>query len=155
MTFAAAQTIEFDFAGSTATKDTDYAVSPATPTLRAGARRTTATVTATADSSTEGDETVSLAAAHDGKAIGTVSLTIKDAAVTPLTAQFLDVPATHDGERAFEFELRFSEEFPLGFKRLRDDAFDVTGGAVRRAKRLVKDSNLRWSIRVCRRRMRT
>ena len=148
VTFAAAQTIEFDFAGSTATKDTDYAVSPATPTLRAGARRTTATVAATADSSTEGDETVSLAAAHDGKAIGTVSLTIKDAAVTPLSAQFLDVPATHDGERAFEFELRFSEEFPLGFKRLRDDAFDVTGGAVRRAKRLVKDSNLRWSIRV-------
>ncbi len=148
VTFAAAQTIEFDLAGSTATKNTDYRVSPATPTLRAGARRTTATVSATADSSTEGDETVSLAASHDGKAIGTVSLTIKDATVTPLTAQFLDVPATHDGENAFEFELRFSEEFPLGFKRLRDDAFDVTGGAVRRAKRIVKDSNLRWSIRV-------
>ena len=148
VTFKTNQTIDFDFAGSTATKNTDYTVSPATPTLRAGARRTTATVSATADSSTEGDEVVSLAASHDGKVIGTVSLTIKNATVTPLSAQFLDVPATHDGEAAFEFELRFSEEFPLGFKRLRDDAFDVTGGAVRRAKRIVKDSNLRWSIRV-------
>ena len=148
VTFAAAQTIEFGFAGSTATKDTDYTVAPGAPTLGAGARRTTATVAALADSSTEDDETVSLAASHDGQAIGTVSLTIKDAAVTPLTAEFLDVPATHDGDRAFEFELRFSEEFPIGFRRLRDEAFDVTGGTVRRAKRVVKDSNLRWSIRV-------
>ena len=78
-----------------------------------------------------------------------MSLTIKDAAtVTPLTAQFLDVPATHDGESTFEFELRFSEEFPLGFRTLRDEAFDVTDGTIRRAKRVVKDSNLRWSIRV-------
>ena len=148
VTFAAAQTIEFDFAGSTATKETDYTVSPAAPTLGARARRTTATVSPVVDNAEEGDETVSLAASHDGQAIGTVSLTIMDATVTPLTAQFLDMPTTHDGESAFEFELRFSEEFPLGFKRLRDEAFDVTGGAVRRAKRVVKDSNLRWMIRV-------
>ena len=148
VTFAADQTIEFDFAGSTATKDTDYTVSPVTPNLGAGARRTTATVTAVADSNTEADETVSLGARHDGKGITRVSLTIKDAAVTPLTAQFLEVPATHDGQSTFEFELRFSEEFPLGFRRLRDDAFQVTGGTIRRAGRVVRNSNLRWSIRL-------
>ena len=148
VTFAADQTIDFNFAGSTATKDTDYTVSPGSPSLKAGAQRTTATVLAAADTSTEDDESVSLAASHDGTAIGTVSLTIKDAAVTPLTAQFLEVPATHDGQSTFEFELRFSEEFPLGFKRLRDDAFQVTGGTIRRAGRVVRNSNLRWSIRV-------
>ena len=149
VTFAAVQRIEFESAGGTATKDTDYRVSPGTPRLAAGAQQMTATVTAVADLNTEADETVSLAAKHNGNTIGTVSLTIKDAAaVTPMTAQFLDMPARHDGASAFEFELRFSEEFPLGFKRLRDDAFDVTGGTVRRAKRVVKDSNLRWSIRV-------
>ena len=148
VTFGTGQSIALGFAGSTATKDTDYTVSPASPTLNAGARRSTATVAATADTSTEGDETVTIAASHDGKAIGTVSLTIKDAAATPLTAQFLDVPASHDGSNAFEFELRFSEEFPLSFKTLRDEAFQVTGGTIRRAGRLVQDSNLRWSIRV-------
>ena len=59
VTFAADQTIEFESAGGTATKDTDYTVSPGTPTLGAGAQRMTATVTAVADSNTEADETVS------------------------------------------------------------------------------------------------
>ncbi len=95
------------------------------------------TIAATADSDTEGDETVSVAASYNGTAIDTVSLTIQRATVTPLTAEFLDMPVTHDGENAFEFELRFSEEFPVGFRTLRDDAFEVTAGTVRRAKRLV------------------
>ena len=122
VTFKADQTIEFNFSGSTATKDTDYTVSPAAPILSAGRRRTTATIAALADSGTESDETVSVAASHNGTAIGTVSLTIQNATVPPLTAEFLGMPASHDGENWFEFELRFSEEFPLSFRTLRDEA---------------------------------
>ena len=38
---------------------------------------------------------------------------------TPLTAEFLDIPESHDGQNAFIFELRFSEEFILSYTTLR------------------------------------
>ena len=148
VTFAQDQTIEFDFAGSTATKDTDYTVSPEPLVLSAGATRATATVTAMVDADAEGDETVSLAASHDGAAIGTASLTIADSAFIPLTAEFREMPETHDGETAFDFELRFSEEFPLSFRTLRNAAFEVAGGTVKKAQRLVSGSDQGWKIRV-------
>ena len=65
-----------------------------------------------------------------------------------LTAEFLQLPATHDGQAAFTFELHFSREPALSFRTLRDTAFRVTGGRVRKAKRLVAGSNLRWEITV-------
>ena len=70
------------------------------------------------------------------------------AAPTPLTAEFRDTPGSHDGQGAFTFELRFSEQFSLGFKTLRDHAFTVTGGAVTNARRLEQGSNVRWEIKV-------
>ena len=45
----------------------------------------------------------------------------------PLTASFLSKPSTHDGQTAFTFELRFSEEFGISYVTLRDHAFSVTG----------------------------
>ena len=66
----------------------------------------------------------------------------------PLTARFEDMPESHDGEKAFTFGLTFSEEFPISYKTLRDHAFDVTGGAVRKARRKQRGSNLRWIIKV-------
>ena len=72
-------------------------------------------------------------------------------APTALTAQFLDVPSSHDGQTAFTFELRFSEEFPLSYRTLRDHALAVAGGSVQKARRLERDSdtpNLRWEITV-------
>ena len=69
-------------------------------------------------------------------------------APTPLTAQFLDIPSSHDGQAAFTFELRFSEEFELSYKTLRDHVFTVTGGEVTEARRLEKPSNVRWEIHV-------
>ena len=71
-----------------------------------------------------------------------------EAAPTPLTAEFLDTPESHDGQEAFTFELRFSEEFTLSYVTLRDHAFTVTGGAVTKAHRLEKPSNIRWEISV-------
>ena len=65
-----------------------------------------------------------------------------------LTASIHDAPDRHDGETAFTFELKFSEEFPISYKKLRDQAFEVSGGRVTRVRRLEKPSNLRWEIRV-------
>ena len=67
---------------------------------------------------------------------------------TPLTAEFLDIPESHDGSNAFTFELRFSgapvDEF--SYTTLRDHAFTVTGGEVDNARRLEAGKNLRWEI---------
>ena len=75
------------------------------------------------------------------------------AAPSPLTTAIHDAPESHDGEAAFKFELRFSED-PTGdfsYKTLRDHAFTVTGGDVAGARRLDRDSdtpNIRWEISV-------
>ena len=72
------------------------------------------------------------------------------AAVTQplLTAAIRDAPESHDGRRKFTFELRFSEEFPISYKTLRDHAFTVTGGEVTKARRLERGKNIRWEIHV-------
>ena len=70
---------------------------------------------------------------------------------TPLTASLENRPEAHDGETPFTFELRFSEEFELSYKTLRDHAFTVSGGEVKKAQRMDKDSdtpNIRWLITV-------
>ena len=66
----------------------------------------------------------------------------------PLTAGFESAPSSHDGQNAFTFRLRFSEEFPLSYKTLRDHAFSVTGGQVTKAQRLAQGSNIGWKIHV-------
>ena len=70
--------------------------------------------------------------------------------LVPLTAAFVGMPVEHNGRRLFSFELRFSEDFPgsLPYKLLRDLAFRVTNGAVRKAKRVAPDQNQRWLIAV-------
>ena len=65
-----------------------------------------------------------------------------------LTACARDVPASHDGSASFTFELRFSEEFSIGYRTLRDHAFTVTGGEVVKARRLESGRNLKWEISV-------
>ena len=67
---------------------------------------------------------------------------------SPLTAQFLDFPESHDGQTEFTFELRFSEEFELSYKTLRDHSFTVGGGEVVSARRLERPGNIRWEITV-------
>ena len=71
-------------------------------------------------------------------------------AETPLTAAIHDAPESHDGEKRFTFELRFSEDpkEDFSYKTLRDHAFTVTRGSVAGARRLVSGKNLRWEITV-------
>ena len=66
----------------------------------------------------------------------------------PLTAGFSDAPDSHDGQTAFTFELRFSEEFGISYLTLRDHAFSVTGGMVNKARRMTQGSNIGWTITV-------
>ena len=66
----------------------------------------------------------------------------------PLTASFAAKPSTHDGQTAFTFELRFSEEFGISYATLRDHAFTVTDGRVTSARRLTQGSNIGWTITV-------
>ena len=66
-----------------------------------------------------------------------------------LTASFDKVPANHDGQTAFTFELHFSEEFGISYLTLRDDdAFTVTDGEVTGARRLTQGSNIGWTVTV-------
>ena len=73
---------------------------------------------------------------------------VEGAPTTPLTASLENVATSHDGETAFTFELRFSEELSLSYKTLRNHAFTVTGGTVKKAQRLDKPSNILWRITV-------
>ena len=76
----------------------------------------------------------------------TAAVSAAPPAPVALTAKFLDTPSSHDGQTAFTFELRFSEEFDLSYVTLRDHAFTVTGGEVAGARRLEGPSNIRWEI---------
>ena len=67
---------------------------------------------------------------------------------TPLTVSLEATTESHNGTDVFTFEIRFSEEFPLSYKTLRDLAFTVSGGEVLKAQRLDKPSNIRWLITV-------
>ena len=70
----------------------------------------------------------------------------------PLTASYHSEPESHDVEKVFTFELRFSEEphADFSYKTLRDHAFNVSGGSVQKAQRLQKEpqSNIGWKITV-------
>ena len=75
------------------------------------------------------------------------------AAPPPLTVSVTTAaPATHDGAAEFTFEIWFSEEphADFSYRTLRDHAFTVTGGAVKKAQRLQTDpeSNIPWRITV-------
>ena len=105
--------------------------------------------------------TYTLADADEGKAIqvrvsftddadNDETLTSAATAVVkaPLTASLENTPYIHDGQNVFTFELRFSEEFSLSYKTLRDHAFTVSGAAVENAERITQGSNVRWRITV-------
>lgn len=62
----------------------------------------------------------------------------------PLTARFEGVPASHGGPGVvFTFRVRFSEAPDVSYVVLRDQAFSVSGGTVRRARRVDGREDLR------------
>ena len=99
------------------------------------------------DEQDEDDETIKLTLSNAINAtLGTTetTATIEDDDDPPLTATFQDVPNEHDGESTFSFEVLFSEKIPTSYKVLRDEgAFAVSGGTVRRARRVNGRDDLR------------
>ena len=67
---------------------------------------------------------------------------------SPLYGGFVagTVPDEHDGDNAFKFEIRFSEEPNLGFAAVRDHVLDITNGEVSAVKRATTGSNQHWKI---------
>ncbi len=86
----------------------------------------------------------------DGRSLNAaVSATVASPATTPLTASFQDVPASHDGENTFTFNLQFSENVEgLSHETLRDDAFEIDGGDIIAARRKTSGNNQSWEIEV-------
>ena len=149
VTFEEDQTIALDFAGSAARRGADYTVSAGSLTLVSGASSAAATLTALVDGDEETDETVSVTARYGGEIIGTETVTVADGVSSPLTASFESIPTSHDGENAFTFTLTFSEDFGgLSYRTLRDGAFEVDRGTVRKARRRTRGSNRSWTIEV-------
>ncbi len=64
------------------------------------------------------------------------------------TASFENSPTSHDGRRSFNLDLTFSEEFRVGYRRLKNQALDIEGGTVARVRRKVRGSNRAWQVRV-------
>ena len=67
----------------------------------------------------------------------------------PLTASFSGTPTEHDGTSPFELQLRLSEEpAGLSYRTVQSGLFDVSGGTIGRAWRLVRGNNAGWGLRV-------
>ena len=91
------------------------------------------------------------AASFSGQAVTNDTASAPDeTASAPLTASAHNVPSSHNGQDAFTFELRFSEEpkSDFSYTTVRDHAFTVTGGSVTYVRRLDPPSNIRWEITV-------
>ena len=146
-------TVDYATSGGTATSGTDYTAESGTLTFGANETSKTVSVATTDDSVDEEDETFTLtlsspanATLGDATATGTINDNDDDNAA-PLTASFSGMPASHTGAE-FTFGLAFSENVELSYVTLRDTAFVVTGGEVKRAQRQQQGSNQAWNITV-------
>ena len=113
----------------------------------------------------EGDVTVTLAAGRECAVSGaictrggdrrqlantpaaTVAGPAVEPVVVPLTASFVEAPHEHDGKTAFKLRIAFSEDISIGFRRFRDQALSVSGGSVKKAKRVDGRHDL-WEVTV-------
>ena len=86
-------------------------------------------------------------AGHEETLTSTATASV-GAAPEPLTVSLENNPASHNGTDEFTFQIQFSEQFELSYKTLRDHAFAVTGGTVKKAQRQVRGSNIGWTITV-------
>ena len=110
----------------------------------------------TAEPNQGGDITISLparacdaadAVCANGRPLAeAVSATVR---ATPFTAAFEDAPARHDGNNAFEIRFELSvEPDNLSYVTVRDSLFDVTGGSIANASRLVRNRDRSWKLQV-------
>ena len=146
-------TVAYATADGTATAGSDYTAASGTLSFKAGESEKTVTVTVAPDSDPEGSETLTLtlsspsgATIGDDEATGTVT----DPPPPPVTAEFRDVPAEHDGSSAFDLDLHFSvAPKGLSYRTLRGNSFfDISNGTVTGATRLANKDNSGWLVTV-------
>ena len=128
------------------------AVFPSRAVIPAGQDSATFAVLTLDDETVEADSVVTAAIAEDAEryTVGapfSASVTVMDDDRAPLTAEFQDAPASHNGEDAFTLRIAFSEAVAVSYRTLRDQALEVTGGRVTRAKRVDGRSDL-WRITI-------
>lgn len=148
-------TVSYATADGTATAGTNYTAASGTLTFAAGDTSKSVTVATTDDSTAGGDKTLTLSLSNasgariaDAEGTGTI-VDDEEPASDVLTASFSKMPAEHGGTRKrFTFGLTFSENIKVSFRTLRDRAFNVSEGTVRRAKRKAQGSNVAWTITV-------
>ena len=74
--------------------------------------------------------------------------TIIDEDVTALTAEFRNMPSSHEGEgEDVSFQLKFNQKVTTKYRVMEDDVFDITNGEVSDARRVDKRRDL-WKITV-------
>ena len=76
------------------------------------------------------------------------SVTVTVTVLTPLTAQFENAPARHDGSTLFSVHLRFSENVRLNSGAFKGGLLTITGGTVKNQGRLMSGSSVGWRIDV-------
>ena len=143
-------TVEYATSSGTAESGTDFTAASGTLTFAANATSKTVSVPTTDDAADEDDETFTLTLSSPTNATlddATATGTIEDDNEPRLTASFGNMPVEHTGEE-FTFGLTFSEAPAVSYQTLRDDAFEVTGGAVRKARRRQQGSNVGWEVTV-------
>ena len=152
---AASTTVTVDYATSDGTADAgdDYTSTSGTLSFSAGTTSKTISVEIADDIENESDETFTVTLSNpSGADLGTSSATgtIENRYVAPLTARFENMPSEHDGSE-FTFELHFSENAEVPYRRLRDRSFTLVEADVTRAKRLnpqAANKNQSWTITV-------
>ena len=146
----------FDAATTAYTATVDDDLTTTTVTATANDAGASVTIADADGSTTDTPRTVSLAVgdnaitvavtAADGETTATYTVTVTRGGGA-LTAAFEDVPVEHYGSLEFELGLRFSEDFPLSYRTVQR-AVKVDAGVLRRVRRTLPGSNLRWRIRV-------
>ena len=70
---------------------------------------------------------------------------LRDEADIPLTASFVTVPEEHDGSTPFAFTVLFSEPLEDSWRVVKNEAFEIAGGKIKRVRRVNRRKDL-WDI---------
>ena len=145
-------TVDYATANGSAAAGDDYTAASGSLTFNAGDTTKTIQVSIIDDTVDDDNETLTVTLSNasgaeisDGQATG--AITDGDTETTPLTAEFQDLPDSHDGSTAFTFRVLFSEDVGISYVNMRDDAFSLSEGGVTGARRVDGRSDL-WEITV-------
>ena len=112
------------------------------------ANATTATFTAPAAVTEDTTLTFTLRVTDADGLFHEDSVSVTVTVVPPLTAQFENAPARHDGSTVFSVHLRFSENVRLNSGAFKGGLLTITGGTVKNQGRLMSGSSVGWRIDV-------